>query len=150
MPMNKASRRGAWAALSSRYYLDDKIIQVGVQAEVIYVRSLAFCAASSSDGWLSVEQTSLLCRGVRGQRRAIDALVSAELWKIDSERGGYIVANWLKWNYSTEQISAGRRGYRGPTRTSQGKTPQEAETSKVIDVSSSRKGTPDRDRDRDI
>ena len=143
--MNKASRRGTWAALSSRYYLDDKIIQVGVQAEVIYVRSLAFCAASATDGWLSVGQTSALCRGVRGQRRAIVALTSAGLWEHDAQRGGYRVVNWLKWNYATEAISAGRGRRPAPSRTPAEKHPPGAETSIGIDTLRSQKGTPDRE-----
>lgn len=108
MVVRRPKRRVRYAPLANNYYMDPAIISVGLQAEVVYVRSLAFSASSGLDGFLLDEHVRYLCRGVRGIRRTCAALTSANLWVRDEVRGGYWVRSWRKWNPSEAEISAGQ------------------------------------------
>lgn len=44
MGLNRVRRSGAYAPLSAHYYKDDVIDEAGPEAELLYVRGLAFCA----------------------------------------------------------------------------------------------------------
>jgi hypothetical protein len=112
MGVRRPKRRGRYAPLSSSYFTDPAVIAIGLQAEVVYVRSLAFAAGSGTDGFLHDAHVRLLCRGVRGIRRTCEALTFYKLWVRDDPRGGYHIRSWHKWNPSEEDIAAGQ----GPAR----------------------------------
>lgn len=103
-PNNQIRRRGSFAPLSAQYYYDDAIAQAGEAAELLYVRGLAFSAATLRDGLITDAQ---LGRGpgvgmVDAPERAA-RLVEVGLWvRVD---GGYAVRTWLNWNNSAEEIA---------------------------------------------
>lgn len=106
VPNNKVRRNGSYAPLSSRYYKDDAIILAGERAELLYVRSLAFCAEVLTDGFISDAQLSrFVGAGLSGIASRAKRLVECELWQRDDERGGYWVVSWLKWNQSRDEIA---------------------------------------------
>lgn len=106
MANNKVRRNGSYAPLSAHYYKDDAIAQVGIRAELLYVRSLAFCADVLSDGLITDTQlTRFVGVGIPGVTSLAKDLVRADLWYRDDERGGYVVSSWLKWNLSRDQIT---------------------------------------------
>jgi hypothetical protein len=106
MGVNRPRRRGVYAPLSSRYFFDAAIIRAGERAELLYVRSLAFCAESMSDGFISDSQLRVICSGLTVIRRRIESLSEQGLWKRDEERQGFVVRSWLAWNPSREEILA--------------------------------------------
>lgn len=130
MVIRRPRRRGRYAPLYFSYYLDPKIIEAGLQAEVVYVRSLAFSAASGLDGFIHDAHVHHLCRGVRGIRRTCEALVHTGLWIRDDERQGFHVRSWHKWNPSEDEISAGHAqaagGRRGRGTTAKNTSPATA------------------------
>lgn len=100
---NHVRRKGSFAPLSAHYYLDDSLAQAGEAAELLYVRGLAFCAATLSDGFISDAQ---LPRGpgvgMRDAEQRAKKLVEVGAW-IRSD-GGFIVRTWLNWNRSKQEI----------------------------------------------
>jgi len=100
---NHVRRKGSFAPLSAHYYLDDALAQAGEAAELLYVRGLAFCAATLSDGFISDAQ---LPRGpgvgMRDAEKRAKRLVDVGVWIRD--RDGFHVRTWLNWNRSKQEI----------------------------------------------
>ena len=92
--------------MSAHYYKDDAIDEAGPEAELLYVRGLAFCADVLSDGFISDRQlVRFVGVGLDCVRERADALVKAELWERDDSGGGYWVRSWLNWNRSRAEIT---------------------------------------------
>ncbi|ABP56436.1 hypothetical protein [Salinispora tropica] len=105
MPVNKVRRNGSYAPLSAHYYKDDAVIAAGEKAEVLYTRSLAFCADVLNDGFISDRQLAHVGVGLGTLKARAAALVREGLWIRDDQRGGWTVRSWLKWNRSADEIS---------------------------------------------
>lgn len=101
-------RLGPYAPLSASYASDDAIIAAGEKAELLYVRALAFCASSESDGFITDAQlVRFVGAGMRDAARRAAKLVEVGLW--ERAGGGYIVRGWLKWNASAEELGRQRK-----------------------------------------
>ncbi|MER6942525.1 hypothetical protein ABT294_00755 [Nonomuraea sp. NPDC000554] len=101
-------RLGPYAPLSATYATDDAVIEAGENAELLYVRGLAFCAASESDGFITRAQLKrFVGAGMDDVMDRADRLVEVGLW--EEEEGGYFVRAWLKWNASAEELGRARR-----------------------------------------
>lgn len=101
--MPRPKSLGSYAKLSSSYYRDDAILEAGERAEILFVRGLAYCSESPSDGFISDRQLrAVIGVGMRDVVKRASALVSAGLWQ--REEGGYLVRSWLKWHKSAEEI----------------------------------------------
>lgn len=95
-------RNGPYAPLGTNYYLDDAIIEAGERAEVLFCRSLAFCAGTNSDGYITTAQVKRIAIGLGGLDQRIATLVGIGLWTKDD--GGYQIRGWLKWNKSADDL----------------------------------------------
>ena len=101
--MVRPKSNGPYAPLSATYYRDDAILEVGEEAELLFVRCLAFLADAASDGFITERQmTIVVAMGLERVADRIDALLSVGL--IERIDGGFIVRSWLKWNRSTDEI----------------------------------------------
>lgn len=101
--MGRPKSNGPYAPLAATYYRDDAILEAGQDAELLFVRCLAFLADSSSDGFITERQMNVVVG--MGMKR-IDARVASllEVGLLERVDGGYIVRSWLKWNKTTEEI----------------------------------------------
>lgn len=104
MAVNSVRRNGSYAPLSAHYYKDDAIDEAGPDAELLYVRGLAFCADVLSDGFISDRQlVRFVGVGMDDAAERAKRLVAVDLWeRVD---GGYRVRSWLDWNRSREEIT---------------------------------------------
>ena len=108
---------GVYVALSAHYADDEKIMEAGEDAELLYVRMLAYCARTPlTEGWISdaVVQSRLgVLPRPAGNGAGIEAGTDAgsraqrlaDVGLIVRERSGYRVRSWLKWNRSVEEMS---------------------------------------------
>lgn len=101
-------RVGAYAKLLANYASDDAIIAAGEAAELLFVRGLAFCATSDSDGYITEGQLlRIVGAGMRDAPRRAARLVVEGLWeKLD---GGYLVRSWVKIHETAEEKGRTRR-----------------------------------------
>lgn len=98
---------GGFAPLSAHYYKDDAILAVGPMAELLFVRSLAFCTEVLSDGFITERQLSrLVAPDLVDVSELAVILVNGGLW--ERVNGGYLIRSWLKWNRSREEITRSR------------------------------------------
>jgi hypothetical protein len=110
MAVNRIRRNGSYAPLSSAYYKDDSLAAVGPMAELLFCRGLAFCAEVLSDGFISDTQLSrFVGAGIPNVAKHAEQLATVggcdkSPWIRDGS--GYRVRQWLKWNYSRDEIKA--------------------------------------------
>ncbi len=103
----RAKAPGRYTPLTYMYYTDDAIGAVGPIAELLYVRSLSYCADHLSDGFMTDTQVRrfVACGDIDDLTDVCKRLVESGLWDRDDERGGFQIRQWLKWNLSWEEIT---------------------------------------------
>jgi hypothetical protein len=95
-------RVGAYAKLVATYASDDAVIAAGEAAELLFVRALAFCATSDSDGYITDAQiTRFVGAGMRDAIKRADKLVTVGLW--ERSDGGYVVRSWTKLHMTSKE-----------------------------------------------
>jgi hypothetical protein len=101
-----ARRVGAYAKLLANYASDDALMEAGEAAELLFVRGLAFCATSDSDGFITEAQmTRYVAAGMRDPAKRAKRLVEVGVWlRVD---GGYLVRSWTKLHETS--VEKGRR-----------------------------------------
>ena len=93
---------GAYAPLSAHYADDDRIMAAGEEAELLYLRALAYCARTpKTEGHLTHAQIRSRLGLDGAESRAETCAEVGLLVRTDS---GYRIASWLKWNLSAEEV----------------------------------------------
>ena len=104
MPRAGFKRPGRYAALAAAYYDDPAIIAVGPDAELWYVRALAWCAAHpETDGVIPLE-VALYRLGIPDAMSHVTACDSHGL--VTKSHASVSVTSWVKWNGKWRDIQA--------------------------------------------
>lgn len=104
-------RVGAYAKLLANYAADDAIIAAGEAAELLFVRGLAFCATSDSDGYITEAQmVRYVGAGMKDAAKRARKLVEVGLWS--SVDGGYQVRSWTKMHETSTEKGRRRKADR--------------------------------------
>ena len=113
-------RPGPFAPLAAFYADDEKIMEAGEDAELLYVRMLAYAARTPlTEGWISdrvvVSRLGILPRDagngagtVPGTDAGSRAGVLERVGLIERERAGWRIVSWLKWNRSAAEMGRER------------------------------------------
>lgn len=111
-------RRGSFAPLSANYYKDDALDEAGLEAELLFVRGLAFCAETLSDGVITARQVvRFVGVGMTDPLELAARLVKVDVWReVD---GGFLVRSWLDWNPSRDEIRGAQEKDRNRKRRSE-------------------------------
>ena len=105
---------GVYVALSAHYADDEKIMAAGEDAELLYVRMLAYCARTPmTEGWISdavvMSRLGILPRpGETGTDAGSRAGKLLDVGLIRREGNGYRIISWLRWNRSIEEMGRER------------------------------------------
>ena len=87
---------GRFAALAAAYYDDPAIIAVGPDAELWYLRALAWCAAHpETDGVIPLE-VAINCLGLPDAMTHVNTCANHCL--IAKNGDSVSVTSWVKWN----------------------------------------------------
>ncbi len=104
MPRTGFKRPGRYAALAAAYYDDPAIIAVGPDAELWYVRALAWCAAHpETDGVIPLE-VALYRLGIPDAMSHVTSCDSHGL--VTKSHASVSVTSWVKWNGKWRDIQA--------------------------------------------
>lgn len=116
-----ASRKpGPYAPLAANYADDEKIMEAGEDAELLYIRMLAYAARTPrTEGWVSdaviLSRLGILPRisgNGTGTETGTDAGSRAarlhDVGLIERAGTGYRITSWLKWNKSVEEMDRDR------------------------------------------
>lgn len=97
---------GLHVPLDVEYAADDKIMDAGPMAELLFIRGLAFCKRTMSDGKITDRQIASVALGIPAPKKHAQRLVEVGLWT----RGGdhWLILNWLKYNAPAADIEAAR------------------------------------------
>lgn len=93
-----------YVKLDAEYASDDKMIEVGPLAELLYVRGLCFAKRTMLDGKISRGQLSAVAIGIPNPTKQVDRLVAVGAWT--TTRQGWQITAWLKRNKSALTIGA--------------------------------------------
>jgi len=91
-----------YVPLDVDYASDDKLIEAGPMAELLYVRGLAFCKRTMSDGVIRRSQLAAVGLGIPAAAKHAQRLVDVGAWAATPH--GWRVVAWLKRNKSAAQI----------------------------------------------
>lgn len=117
--MMAVKRPGAYTPLSAHYADDEAIMEAGEDAELMYLRIIAYCGRTpKTEGWISDKQIrtriGLETRPELGPEMAPETAPEkraeklAEVGLLRRERGGYRVVSWLRWNPSRTELDRKR------------------------------------------
>lgn len=95
---------GLFVPLDVNYADDDKIIDAGPMAELLFVRSLAFAKRARTDGQLRDSQLPTIAVRIPRARTYAERLVDVGLWTRNGS--GLFISAWLKRNLPTDEIAA--------------------------------------------
>ena len=101
-------RRSLWVKLACDYFDDERVLQVGPEAELLFVRGLAW-AKRENDGRVGRGALVRLGMGLQAPVDCAVRLASVGLWVEVPD--GYQIANWHDWQVTGEQT--GKRAEAG-------------------------------------
>lgn len=94
----------AWARIDDNFFNHPKVRKAGKDAVVFYVAALCHCNAFMTEGFIADEMLELV--GMQSFQRKpkclADLLVDCNL--LDRVEGGYLIHDFLDYNYSKQQV----------------------------------------------
>jgi hypothetical protein len=100
--------RGLWARLSTHWYADPKVLGVSPEAELLYVRAIAWCKEMQNDGVIPAGALHLFDHKVGDGEACADELVKAGLWERLDDGWRFPTATWSRWQDTVEEVKARR------------------------------------------
>jgi hypothetical protein len=97
---------GLWVPLDVNYAEDDKLVEAGVMAELLYVRGLAFVKRAQTDGYIRTGQLGSIATRIPNPKRQVDRLLDVGAW--ESTDTGWFVTAWLKRNPAVAEYHAAK------------------------------------------
>lgn len=94
-----------WVKLDATYVEDDKVMAAGALAELVFVRSIAYCRRRFTDGVIKPAAIPSLTLGVpEDSATLVEALVVNRLWSVHPD--GWVVVNYESWQMTTAKLAA--------------------------------------------
>jgi hypothetical protein len=91
-----------YVPLHVNYMRDPRIRRAGPDAEILYVRSLAYAKGGETDGFVHEYDLEVIAVGLRNVPARVAALVREKAW--DEREGGWFINGWFNWNESTSRL----------------------------------------------
>lgn len=96
---------GLWIKLSVDYAEDPKVVAAGVEAELLFIRCLAWCKKHADDGVIPNHMIGRIGVGLSNPGEAAISLCETRLWRDMGD--GYRIVAWASWNASDDDRSKG-------------------------------------------
>ena len=99
---------------------DPRIRRAGPDAEILYVRALAYAKGGETDGIVHDYDLDVIAVGLKSVHSRVSALVREKAWEVRDE--GWFICGWFNWNAPTESLrQQKRRRAEGAAKTNHGK-----------------------------
>jgi hypothetical protein len=95
---------GNYVPLDVNYARDRAIRMAGPDAELLYIRSLAYAKGAQSNGMVPDFDLEVVSIGLRNVKKSVAALVNVGLWT--QQEDGWFISSWWKWNNSVQAEDA--------------------------------------------
>jgi hypothetical protein len=96
----------AYVPLDINFLRDRDIRRAGPDAELLYIRALAYCKGSFSDGFVPEYDLPMIAVDLKNTRRRVEKLVEVGLWIV--AEGGWQIRGWSIWNETSQETSEKR------------------------------------------
>lgn len=96
-----------YVPLDANYLRDPRIRRAGPDAELLYIRSLAYAKAGETDGIVYDFDLDAIAVGLKGTTARVNALVREKAWEPRDE--GWFICGWFNWNDPVEKLREQKR-----------------------------------------
>lgn len=96
-----------YVPLDANYLRDPRIRRAGPDAELLYLRALAYAKAGETDGIVYDFDLDVVATGLKSTQARVNALVRVELWEVRPE--GWFITGWFKWNDPVDKLREQKR-----------------------------------------
>lgn len=104
--MTETNGRGVWARLSTHWYLDPRLLGVSAEAELLYVRAMAWCKEMLSDGAVPRGAMRYLDAKLSDADSAAGELVASGAWQVADDGWRFPASSWVKWQGTRSDVEA--------------------------------------------
>lgn len=119
MPMPKHAP-SVYVPLDANYLRDPRIRRAGPDAELLYIRGLAYAKAGETDGMVYQFDLGAVAVGLNKVSARVDALTREKAWEERDE--GWFITGWFKWNDPVDKLrEQKRKRAEGAAKTNHGK-----------------------------
>lgn len=91
-----------YVPLDVNYMRDPRIRRAGHEAELLYLRSLAYAKGGETDGMVYDYDLDVIAVGLPRIPARVTALVREGAW--EPRDGGWFITGWFNWNEATHQL----------------------------------------------
>lgn len=132
-----------WVKIDATYVEDDKVMAAGALAELVFIRSIAYCRRRFTDGYVAVHALPSLTLGVpETSETLVGALVGNRLWAVDDVKGGWRVVNYEQWQMTSEKLAAEAERKRAERQISKKRQRPDSSAGRPADVHAASDGHP--------
>lgn len=93
-----------YVPLDANYLRDPRIRRAGPDAELLYIRSLAYAKAGETDGMVWEYDLDAIATGLRRVTQRVESLVREKAWEVRDE--GWFICGWFNWNEPVVRLRA--------------------------------------------
>src|SRR5690606_9582809 len=102
--------KGIYVPLDVNYLRDPKIRKAGAEAELLYLRGLAYAKGGGTDGHIPEFDLPVVGVGLTRINQRVQSLVRHGLWSTEDE--GWYISGWRKWNKTNRQLAQDKEAKR--------------------------------------
>lgn len=96
-----------YVPLDVNYLRDPRIRRAGPDAELLYIRALAYAKGGETDGFVHDYDLEVIAVGLPRVQARVAALVREKAW--EEREGGWFITGWFNWNKSTAYLRDKKR-----------------------------------------
>ncbi|MGV3564184.1 MAG: hypothetical protein ACO1ON_12980 [Nocardioides sp.] len=93
--------------LDVNYMRDPRIRRAGSDAELLYIRSIAYAKGGETDGVVYDYDLDVIAVGLARVPARVAALVREQAW--EEREGGWFITGWFNWNESVQDLRDKKR-----------------------------------------
>lgn len=98
---------GIYVPLDVNYLRDPRIRRAGPDAELLYIRALAYAKGGETDGFVHDYDLDVIGVGLKNLPIRVASLVREKAW--EERDGGWFICGWFRWNESTGSLRDKRK-----------------------------------------
>jgi hypothetical protein len=92
--------------LSVRYRVDFAMTSTSAFAELLFIRSLAYCGLNGTAGCIPATELPALAAGLKRPADLVAELIAGDYWQ--TMPNGWGIRQWSKWQHEYDAIQAKR------------------------------------------
>ena len=96
-----------YVPLDVNYMRDPRIRRAGPEAELLYIRALAYAKGGETDGIVHAYDLPVIAVGLSRTQQRVASLVREDAWQ--EREGGWFISGWFNWNESTAHLRDKKR-----------------------------------------